>query len=678
MLRCLSETQVAAFDSSEWEQRRFERWMSMDEIRTLLSPYVSAYPAAKFLDLGGGTGRFTDLLLATYESASAVVGDSSEVLLSRNQPHPRKTVLHVNASRLAAAFEPHSFDVIFIHRLLHHLVGDSYAETIRSIQEVLRQCAAILKPHGRLSVIENIWDGRFCDELSGRLLYHATSSRLFAPVARRMGANTAGTGVCYLSDRLLVRLLRQADFSVETQQILGVPWFPWYVRYPALLKRAQSVHYWCSVLRAQHRSLQAEYPAITQKQSTSQVRLGLDSSKGDLLPTIALVGPTPPPWFGQAVGMQVLLDAADLKSGYRLVHFNTNNVGKRPFRAVLSTVLFLFRYLYEFLVRKPAVVYLMVTRSKLGCIKDCLAMGFAQLCRVPVVAHLRGGDMAVFFQSLGPFRQHLLGCLYRRVTVGIVLGNSLRSQFDTLLPPERVRVVPNCWHNGDDKSPTHRQGRAAHDRLRITFLSNVLPSKGLYDALEGIAWAIRAGVKLHFYFAGGFLDHDGALAKLPDMAHENLPAKMLEEMYSRQVATLGIEDCVSRLGVTTNRRKWQLLAETDVLLLPIYNPTEGQPLVAVEAMRAGCAIISTECGGLADIVDDGVTGRVVPPRDPSEIGKAIKWFWDHPVELERIGRANRERAERSHSPREHVRCIRDIFDEILLSEGRCREASHVL
>lgn len=248
MLRCLSDTQVKAFDSSEWEQKRFERWMKIDEIRALLSPYVLAHPTAKFLDLGGGTGRFADLLLAAYESSSAVVGDSSEVLLSRNQPHPRKTVLHVNASRLAAAFEPHSFDVIFVHRLLHHLVGDSYAETIRSIQEVLRQCAAILKPHGRLSVIENIWDGRFCDELAGRLLYYGTSSRLLAPVARRMGANTAGTGVCYLSDHLLVRLLTQASLSVQTRQFLTAHWFPWYVRYPALLKRAHSVHYWCSVI----------------------------------------------------------------------------------------------------------------------------------------------------------------------------------------------------------------------------------------------------------------------------------------------------------------------------------------------------------------------------------------------------------------------------------------------
>ena len=250
MLRSLSDNQVVAFDSSDWEQRRFERYMRVDEIKSVLSPFVSDRPDARFLDLGGGPGRFSDLLLATYESATAVVADSSELLLSRNQTHPRKTVLCVDASRLAEVFQPHSFDVIFVHRLLHHLVGDSYAERIGSIQEVLRQCETILKPDGRLSIIENIWDGRFVDTLAGRLLYHATSSRVLAPISRRLGANTAGTGVCYLSDRLLIRLLRQARLSVGTRQVLGAHWFPWYVRYPALLKRGQSVHYWCSVVQA--------------------------------------------------------------------------------------------------------------------------------------------------------------------------------------------------------------------------------------------------------------------------------------------------------------------------------------------------------------------------------------------------------------------------------------------
>ena len=247
MLRTLSDTQAVAFDSSTWDQRRFERWMRIDEIESLLSPYMADYPGAQLLDLGGGTGRFADVLLTCHEACHVAVGDNSELLLSRNQPNPRKAAVRVDAAHLADAFGVQSLDVIFVHRLLHHLVGESYAESIRSIQDVLCQCGTILKPHGRLSIIENIWDGRFVDGLASRLLYCATSSHIFSPIAHRLGANTAGTGVCYLSDHLLRELLGKAGFCVETQQVLGGLHFPWYIRYPTLLKRAQSVHYWCKV-----------------------------------------------------------------------------------------------------------------------------------------------------------------------------------------------------------------------------------------------------------------------------------------------------------------------------------------------------------------------------------------------------------------------------------------------
>jgi len=220
--------------------------MRVDEVGALLAPYITAHPGTRFLDLGGGTGRFADLLLTRYESCSAVVADNSELLLSRNQPNPRKVTSRVEAADLAKVFQRKSFDVIFVHRLLHHLVGDSYSESIGFIQDVLGQCAKVLKPHGRLSVIENVWDGRFVDGLASRLLYYGTSLRMAAPVARRLGANTAGTGVCYLSDRSWRHLFRHAGMHVEAEQVFVNLRFPWYVRYPTLLKRARSIHYWCA------------------------------------------------------------------------------------------------------------------------------------------------------------------------------------------------------------------------------------------------------------------------------------------------------------------------------------------------------------------------------------------------------------------------------------------------
>ncbi len=387
------------------------------------------------------------------------------------------------------------------------------------------------------------------------------------------------------------------------------------------------------------------------------------------LPTALFVGPVPPPVFGQAVGMQILLDSAELRSQYRLLHVNTNNIGKNRVRRVVSTIGSLSQYIGRLVAGRPKVVYLSITRSKLGCVKDCIIVALARLCGTAVVVHLRGGDMAVFYKALGPLWRRWVSWAYQRITLGIVLGESLRSQFEGLLPPQKVRVVFNCWSDGESCVFSCRPERSGNEPLRISFVSNVLPSKGLYDALEGVAWAIREGVHADFQFAGAFLGYDGALAKLPELAHENLPATTLEEKFERLVKTLGIESCVRRLGTVTGAEKWDLLAQTDILLLPIYNPTEGQPLVAIEGMRAGCALISTQCGGLVDIVEDDVTGRVVRPRAPQEIGEAIRWFWENPHELRRISQANMARAQELHHPQKHIREIIRVFEEAQLSSG---------
>jgi len=367
--------------------------------------------------------------------------------------------------------------------------------------------------------------------------------------------------------------------------------------------------------------------------------------------------------------MRTLLDADFLRGRYALIHVNTNNVGKSCIRRVLSTMSSLVQYAAKLQRHRPDLVYLTVSRSKFGAIKDCIIMGVAYAKAVPVVAHVRGGDLSLFYKQLRGVWRELVRWSYRRLSFGIVLGESLRSQFAGLLPAQRVRVVLNCWFDEDGEVvPVHVE-RGTGGPLRISFLSNVLPSKGLADALEGVSLAIRQGVKVEFRFAGEFLDHDGAVAKLPELVHENVSARTLQERYEQKVRSLGLQAHVKRLGTVTGRRKWELLADTDILLLPIYNPTEGQPLAVIEAMRAGSAVISTRCGGLVDIVEDGVTGKVVPPKNPKAIADAIKWFWDHPDELQEISAANRRRAEELHSPREHIRKIQDIFDRTISGNG---------
>ena len=382
---------------------------------------------------------------------------------------------------------------------------------------------------------------------------------------------------------------------------------------------------------------------------------------------VLLAGPIPPPWTGMAVGTEILLKSNLLKRDFAIKHVNLNLEGKGTFVRLIGTMKIVLEATATMVWYRPQVIHLMVTRSKLGCVKDFVFIGLGRLLRAKVCAHVRGGDLELLYDGCGPALRRFLRFFYRRVSFGIVLGETLAGQFDHLLPPGRVRVILNCFPEHEIKAPLKRPERNESDPLKVVFLSNVLPTKGLFDAIKGIALAIQKGVPIEFIFAGEFFNNDGALSKLGEYAVENVNAKSLEKRYNHLIDELGIRHRIKRIRVIQGQAKWNMLLSSDILLLPIYNPTEGQPLTIIEAMRSGCAVVTTTCGGIADIVEDRTTGRTVRPCCPEDIAEALEWIWKNPTWLEDVSKKNQQRAIVKHSPEDHVSAIIKVFEEALNS-----------
>jgi glycosyltransferase involved in cell wall biosynthesis len=82
---------------------------------------------------------------------------------------------------------------------------------------------------------------------------------------------------------------------------------------------------------------------------------------------------------------------------------------------------------------------------------------------------------------------------------------------------------------------------------------------------------------------------------------------------------LNIKDKVEFVGVSSEVDKWLLKADLFVLC----STFEGLPLSIIEAMASGLPVISTDVGGVRDIIEDGVNGLLVPPNNAQELSKAI-------------------------------------------------------
>lgn len=173
-----------------------------------------------FIDIGGGRGLFADHLLEHFPGARATILDNSPLLLEMNRPHPRKELVLASATEMDARFPGRPFDVAFFNLSLHHFVTSGYAATVATQRYALEQALNVISSRGRIVVTENLFQGFLADNLPGVLVYLLTSSRMLAPLIGRIGANTAGCGVCFRSARAWRRefsALRLAELAFGEQ-----------------------------------------------------------------------------------------------------------------------------------------------------------------------------------------------------------------------------------------------------------------------------------------------------------------------------------------------------------------------------------------------------------------------------------------------------------------------------
>lgn len=126
-----------------------------------------------------------------------------------------------------------------------------------------------------------------------------------------------------------------------------------------------------------------------------------------------------------------------------------------------------------------------------------------------------------------------------------------------------------------------------------------------------------------------------------------------------RAGTLGLGDHVRFTGYQTPEQVAEWLRAADVLVLPSL--IEGVPIAAMEAMASGVPVVATRVGGLSELVEDGVSGYLVPAAAPVALAERIESLLDDPELRNRFGRAGRAKVVRDFNlARETVR-LRDLF-----------------
>jgi glycosyltransferase involved in cell wall biosynthesis len=131
----------------------------------------------------------------------------------------------------------------------------------------------------------------------------------------------------------------------------------------------------------------------------------------------------------------------------------------------------------------------------------------------------------------------------------------------------------------------------------------------------------------------------------------------LRPRLEKQVKRLKIEQYVDFLGFRSDVA--DLLNAADIYVLPSLS--EGMPMGLLEAMVLGCPVVASSVDGVPEIIQDGITGQLVPPGDIAALTQALKELSFDPKLRQRLGTAGKARVEQCFTAEKMACRVRELY-----------------
>lgn len=270
---------------------------------------------------------------------------------------------------------------------------------------------------------------------------------------------------------------------------------------------------------------------------------------------------------------------------------------------------------FRSLLRRPDLVYLTIATQSPSLYRDCVYVSLAHFFRIPVAIHLPARGITETFEHASPLSRRLIRYALSNISAAIALSESNRRDLRGLVPPERIRIVPNGL-------PDHSAGYRWQQPCtppRIMFLSNLIREKGIFTLLSAARQLKDDGFEIALDFLGPWKDPETRV------------------QFDQEVDRLGLRNEVRTPGGLYDQDKWEAFRRVDVFCFPSHYPNENTPNVLIEAMQFGIPIVSTLHAGIPDMLENGRAALLVPPRDPNALAEALARLISDPPLAYRLG-----------------------------------------
>lgn len=351
----------------------------------------------------------------------------------------------------------------------------------------------------------------------------------------------------------------------------------------------------------------------------------------------------PPPLHGSSfVGKQIIESKKihaffDIKAINLLASSTVKSTGKLSRSKICGFCKSIFKLINNLFFSRPNICYLALSATGFAFYRDFIFVSLIKLFNVPIVFHLHNKGVSMYGKN---WLNHLMYKFIFNKSEIILLSTHLYSDIEKYVEKEQIHICPNGVPDVDifpviKVKPT------------LLFLSNYIRSKGVLDLIEVAQILESRGVEFQVNLIGS----DGDITR-----------GELEDIISKK----GLRSKLSVMGPQYGNSKIDEFANASIFVLPTYYGNECFPLVLLEAMQAQLPIISTFEGGIPDIVEDGVTGFLVPQRDIMALADCMEQLILNPELCQQMGAAGRKRYEELFTAEIFENRISEILKEVSL------------
>jgi glycosyltransferase involved in cell wall biosynthesis len=366
---------------------------------------------------------------------------------------------------------------------------------------------------------------------------------------------------------------------------------------------------------------------------------------------IIVVGQTPPPFGGQAIMIQRMLELEipGVKMHHVPMSFSRqmSEVGRfRPSKLMEGLKVIASIIATRLRTGARVMYYPPAGPNLIPVLRDLVILISTRWMFRRVVFHFHAGGLGDFLGRAPVMLRSLARWAYASPDLAIETAHGAPRDGAAVCAKRSVVL----WNGVEDAAAEFDpRGRSQPRRCTILFTGVLSEDKGVMDLIDACAILLNHRVDFECHLMG---------------------APYSEQMQTRLVARIndhGLADHVRLLGVLNGQAKWQAFQNADIFCYPTFFASEGLPIVAMEAMSFGLPIVATAWRGLADVVTDEV-GTIIPIQDPLAISGALSALIHDPDRRIKLGEAGRRRYLELFTTKQFARRLGDALRSLQVHE----------